>query len=72
LPYLYETIEGDRAREEASVPLPLGPGFSEDVLNRIARLEIHCTSATDPSEWCEFHAFDDDGIQISRKRISGY
>jgi len=71
--YLCELIEDRKqARLIAGEREPIGPHFAPDVVDRVARLELWATTASDPGEWIEFRALDLEGHEIARRRLEGY
>ena len=70
--YLYETHEGDAAREFVTTPLPRGCDWPE-VEGRVEKVEVMATSLDDlGDDRYELIAYDVDGAEIGRKEILGY
>ena len=64
---------GERARKQAEVQPPFGPGFDAKIVGQTETLEVHGTSFNDAGpDYCEFRAFDAKGEQIGTRRIGGY
>ncbi|MFX0200222.1 MAG: hypothetical protein ACFFCW_29230 [Candidatus Hodarchaeota archaeon] len=73
MPYLYTEHQGEEARREAIQKPPKGPGFSEEEVRNIDRLEVWASSFTDPGEdYTDWKLFDDQGRLINERRIRGY
>ena len=71
--HLVETQSGDAARRSAASAPPFGPGFPAEVVQKTERLEVWGTSFSDPGpDFCEFRAFDKEGVEIECKRLAGY
>jgi len=70
---LHAKFTGVRARKQAAATPPLGPCFSEEIVERIEILEVHGTSISDAGpDYCEFRAFDARGNLVGTKRVQGY
>lgn len=58
--FLYLTLVGNAARQDATNPPPFGPGL--ETAERIDRLEIWCTGFDyQGDDYTEFRAFDANG-----------
>jgi hypothetical protein len=73
MPHLIKVNTGEKARKEARMPRPLGPGLPDNVVSRVEKLEVVGSSFDDPgADWCEFRAYDADGELITCRRVMGY
>ena len=73
MPYLYTQYQGEEARREAIQKPPKGPGFSEEEIHNIDRLEVWASSFNDPGEdYTDWKLFDAQGQLIKERRIKGY
>ena len=74
MPHLIEKHEEvESAQRAAKAGAPFGPGFSADVIEKTAKLEVWGSSFKDPGpDYCEFRAFDADGNKVGERRVGGY
>ena len=73
MPYLYTQYQGEEARREAIQKPPIGPGFSEEEVHNIDRLEVWASSFSDPGEdYTDWKLFDAQGRLINERRMRGY
>ena len=71
--HVIEKLEGDMARRTARQAAPFGAGFPVEIVEKTELLEIHGSSITDPGpDFCEFKAFDAEGMKIGERRVAGY
>ena len=70
---LKSKFTGGRARKQASAPPPFGPAFSAEIVEKTETLEIFGSGFNDPGpDFCEFRAFDANGVLVGQRRIGGY
>jgi len=74
MPHLIEKHEdADSAKRAAKSQPPFGPGFPDEIIEKIARFEVWGSDFKDPGDdWCEFRAFDADGNKVGERRVAGY
>jgi hypothetical protein len=71
--HLISECEGESAQAQASSAAPFGPGFSDDVVEKTAKLTIMGSSFADPGpEFTEFEVLDKDGKSLGKRRLAGY
>jgi hypothetical protein len=67
--YLYDTIQGEKARQYCENNLNMDPAD----LDAVNRIEIYGTSMNDPGEdYCEYRVIDCRNKLMAVKRQSGY
>ena len=70
---LHAKFTGERARKQAVLQPPFGPGFDAGIVGKTETVEVFGSGFKDPgSDFCEFRAFDAKGELISTGRIGGY
>ena len=73
MPYVMDTIKGDRLAREATRGSPFGPGFSEAQVKGAERMIITASSFSDPGgDSVVFQLHDASGAVIASRRIAGY
>lgn len=73
MPYVETTLVGDAARLRAEKKGFTEPNFSAESAARIVKLELVCSSFSDPGEdWCEWRGFDADGAVVAQTLSNGY
>jgi hypothetical protein len=73
MPYVDLTLEGDAARLRAEKKGFSEPSFSAETAARTVKLELVCSSFSDPGEdWCEWRAYDATGQVIAQTLSNGY
>lgn len=71
--YRGDTKTGEAAKKFAAGGYPFGPGWSEEIVDRIHTVEVWHSSFTDPGEdFNLFKGFDADGNLVTEKKIGGY
>lgn len=71
MPYLLEVLRAPDEIASIAMKPPFGPGFDEDVLPRVAKVEVWATTASDEDEWVEWRVFFDSG-DVEWRRVNGY
>lgn len=73
MPYVDLTLEGDAARLRAEKKGFNEPSFSAETAARTVKLELVCSSFSDPGEdWNEWRAYDEAGDIIAQTLSNGY
>ena len=67
MPYLHTKYEGEEACSQAIQKPPSGPGFSEEEVHEVDRLEVWASSFSDPGEdFTDWKSFDVSPIRAYR------
>ena len=73
MPYLIEVFKGEEAKRLSKEMPPTGPGFSQDELKNVFRLEIWGSLFSDPgADYVEWRLFDIKGNRVNDRRVEGY
>lgn len=74
MPYIVREIEDPtQVRQQATKPIPLGPGFSNRMVERAAKLIVTGSGFKDPGpDWTKWELFDAEGKALACKMIPGY
>lgn len=71
--YVKQTLKGQKARNFALDPRPMGLGLSAEDAARIDQIMHICSSFTDEGEdWNRFDCYDANGKQIFEIKERGY
>jgi hypothetical protein len=71
--YQGETRTGEAAKKLAADGYPFGPGWPEELVERIHKVEIWHSSFNDPGpDFNLFKAIDAEGKLLTEKKIGGY